>query len=661
MKKTVQRYLTKSRFKVGCECPTKLFYLDDKEYGSTNVDNSFLEALAEGGFQVGELAKIYHPNGVEITSTDKDEAAQQTSELLQQENVTIYEASFKFKNLFVKADVLVKKGNEISLIEVKAKSFDPYEENQFYNKSSLKKGKPKLNSEWEPYIIDIAFQTYVFKLSFPSFKVSSFLMLADKTAVASVDGLNQRFLLAPNSKGKTSVEVAKDTNIKTVGLPILKKICVDEEVQLVWGMSFNGNLSFDDTVSMLSKVCEKNEFVKPQVGQQCKGCEFRIGKEHKSNLKSGFENCWTIAKNLKPKDFENPFVFDIWNFRKSSSLLEDGITFMNEIQEDDVSPSSNAQELGLSSSERQWLQIQKEKSKELTPYIDVDGLRSEMKRWKFPLHFIDFETSMVAIPFYKGRRPYEQIAFQFSHHVISKDGKIAHQSEYINREKGKFPNFEFVRNLKSALENDHGTIFRYAAHENTVLCQIREQLISTEDDISDKEELIKFIETITESTGDSLKKWAGTRSMIDMRELVLKYYYHPATMGSNSIKKVLPAILNDSKYLQEKYSRPIYGNEIPSKNFKQWKWIEKDSGGLVIDPYKRLPPVFNDLELEAMDGLITEGSIADGGAAMTAYARMQFTEMSEAECERVCKALLQYCELDTFAMVMIYEYWRQGI
>jgi len=47
------QYLTKSRFKIGVECPSKLFYLDDKSYGNLNEDNSFLESLAEGGFQVG--------------------------------------------------------------------------------------------------------------------------------------------------------------------------------------------------------------------------------------------------------------------------------------------------------------------------------------------------------------------------------------------------------------------------------------------------------------------------------------------------------------------------------------------------------------------------------------------------------------------------------
>lgn len=41
---------------------------------------------------------------------------------------------------------------------------------------------------------------------------------------------------------------------------------------------------------------------------------------------------------------------------------------------------------------------------------------------------------------------------------------------------------------------------------------------------------------------------------------------------------------------------------------------------------------------------------------MTAWSRMQFTEMSDIEREEIQKALLKYCELDTLAMVMIWEF-----
>ena len=58
-----------------------------------------------------------------------------------------------------------------------------------------------------------------------------------------------------------------------------------------------------------------------------------------------------------------------------------------------------------------------------------------------------------------------------------------------------------------------------------------------------------------------------------------------------------------------------------------------------------------------MDKFITDEKLADGGAAMTAYARMQFTSMSDLEKERIVQGLYRYCELDTLALVFIWEYW----
>lgn len=42
------RYLTKSRFKLGMECPTKLFYTSKSDiYSNENLEDTFLAALAE--------------------------------------------------------------------------------------------------------------------------------------------------------------------------------------------------------------------------------------------------------------------------------------------------------------------------------------------------------------------------------------------------------------------------------------------------------------------------------------------------------------------------------------------------------------------------------------------------------------------------------------
>jgi len=231
--------------------------------------------------------------------------------------------------------------------------------------------------------------------------------------------------------------------------------------------------------------------------------------------------------------------------------------------------------------------------------------------------------------------------------------------QYLNTTPGVFPNYDFIRELKAQLEKDNGTIFRYSNHENTYLNMIYRQLQDDKSSIDDCEELCIFIRSITTSVQHAKEQWEGKRSMVDMWEMVKRYYYDPATNGSNSIKQVLPAILNSSDFLKDTYSKPIYGSVggIPSLNFKDWPWITFKEGR-VVDPYKTLPKMFSDVSEKDMRLLSSNDELRDGGAALTAYGRMQFEEMSGYEREEIRIALLKYCELDTMAMVMLYEGWK---
>ena len=40
-----------------------------------------------------------------------------------------------------------------------------------------------------------------------------------------------------------------------------------------------------------------------------------------------------------------------------------------------------------------------------------------------------------------------------------------------------------------------------------------------------------------------------------------------------------------------------------------------------------------------------------------AYSYLQFSDLDDDRREAITKGLLRYCELDTLAMVMIYEHW----
>ncbi len=73
------RYLTKSRFKLAAECPTKHFYTGKPQlYQNLKQEDSFLAMLADVGYQVGELAKCFYPYGVEISSPHNAEAEART-------------------------------------------------------------------------------------------------------------------------------------------------------------------------------------------------------------------------------------------------------------------------------------------------------------------------------------------------------------------------------------------------------------------------------------------------------------------------------------------------------------------------------------------------------------------------------------------------------
>ena len=149
--------------------------------------------------------------------------------------------------------------------------------------------------------------------------------------------------------------------------------------------------------------------------------------------------------------------------------------------------------------------------------------------------------------------------------------------------------------------------------------------------------------------------------MVDLCEIVKRTYWHPIMGGSNSIKKVLPAVLNASQCLQEKYGQPIYGgDQISSFNFTDKLWVEFQEDGTVKDPYKLLPDLEDifEVDMQEMDVLLADEKIGNGGAAMTAWSYMQFVHMTDIERNAIVKALKMYCELDTLAMVFIWEYFQ---
>jgi len=90
--------LPKSRFKLAAECPTKLFYTGKPQlYRNLKQEDSFLAMLADGGYQMGELAMCFYPADVEIYSPKNAEAGAQTLEWLKQDKVVVFEPAIRVR------------------------------------------------------------------------------------------------------------------------------------------------------------------------------------------------------------------------------------------------------------------------------------------------------------------------------------------------------------------------------------------------------------------------------------------------------------------------------------------------------------------------------------------------------------------------------------
>lgn len=167
------RFLTKSRFTQALECPKKLSHTGNPAvHPDTRRGDEFLQVLADGGFQVGELAKLMYRGGIESTSRTHDDQLAETRNLLERDKITLFEVAIGHGNLLARMAVLRKTELRIELIEVKAKSFDSTAYGSFGG------ARGAIESSMRPYLQDVAFQRHVLNPAYPDLHVSCFLMLA---------------------------------------------------------------------------------------------------------------------------------------------------------------------------------------------------------------------------------------------------------------------------------------------------------------------------------------------------------------------------------------------------------------------------------------------------------------------------------------------------
>ncbi|MBU1864549.1 MAG: DUF2779 domain-containing protein [Candidatus Omnitrophica bacterium] len=152
------------------------------------------------------------------------------------------------------------------------------------------------------------------------------------------------------------------------------------------------------------------------------------------------------------------------------------------------------------------------------PHIHKDRIKNFLDTLKYPLYYMDFETIFPIIPLFDNSRPAQQIPFQYSLHIIRKEGDHPEHISYLAQGDAD-PRMEFYKSLKSVL-GDNGTVIVY--HKGFEEARLTE---------------------LADITGDA--EW--TQSVISrIVDLIVPFrqfdYHHPDQCGRYSIKVVLPVL-----------------------------------------------------------------------------------------------------------------------
>ncbi|MGB5926513.1 MAG: DUF2779 domain-containing protein [Dehalococcoidia bacterium] len=199
-------------------------------------------------------------------------------------------------------------------------------------------------------------------------------------------------------------------------------------------------------------------------------------------------------------------VFDLRGGKtKQFSLFEQGISSIKDIP-DDI-PLSRQQ------------QIQKECVMTGNVHVEKEEIRRFLNKLKYPLYYLDFETFGPAIPLYNGTRPYQDIPFQFSLHVIEDDASepVHHSFLADGRED---PRPQILRELQRLLGSEGRIIAYNAGFEEGILRELVEAF----------PEYTHWLEGILTRMVDLLFPFTNF------------HYYNASQKDTASLKKVLPAV-----------------------------------------------------------------------------------------------------------------------
>ena len=155
--------------------------------------------------------------------------------------------------------------------------------------------------------------------------------------------------------------------------------------------------------------------------------------------------------------------------------------------------------------------------------IDYNAVKEFQESLSHPIHFFDFETDGSPTPHISGVRPYQQVPFQYSCHVLGAEASLTHV-DYLH-EKTSDPRPDLISALRRDVA-DHGTIVVYNAQfERKVLLELA---------------------ALFPNDAPFLQSMA--RRLRDQLDVFREHYASPAFRGSNSLKRVLAVIHPEADY-----------------------------------------------------------------------------------------------------------------
>jgi len=158
-------------------------------------------------------------------------------------------------------------------------------------------------------------------------------------------------------------------------------------------------------------------------------------------------------------------------------------------------------------------------------YVDRKALKKFVSKLKFPLHYLDFETIMPAVPVWHGTRPYQQLPFQFSLHTQREQGGEVEHKEFLVPPHSD-PRKRLLESLLSEVENKGDVLVYNASFESSRLRELAEEFPEHRKGVN---RLIKRLQDL----------------IVPFRK---RWYYSSKFRGSASIKDVLPVLIPELSY-----------------------------------------------------------------------------------------------------------------